>query len=53
MLLNYSAENKTKENVKGMNGKMMVFGWTIGGLAMLTAMYAVMMLMQFGGSFKL
>jgi hypothetical protein len=36
-----------------MNGKMMVFGWTIGGLAILAAMYAVMMLIQFSGSFKL
>jgi hypothetical protein len=38
---------------KKMNGKMMAFGWTIGGLAMLAAMYAVFMLMQFSGSFRL
>ena len=53
MLLNYQLKRVKGECEKGMNGKMMAFGWTIGGIAMLAAMYAVFMLMQLSGSFTL
>ncbi len=36
-----------------MNGKMVVFGWTLGGFAMIVCMYVLTQFMAFQSAFKL